>query len=333
LTHTLFFAVLLGTGGPASSGAPEDVPVQKPTTTPPEAAPEGDPAEEEPDTDAPAQDVPLDVVELGPGEGAAESPGADDEAPDVGEPGDADPIVDLDPDGDGRFDEPPEWGPFYEPAPASDLTYANEPRRPYPLFSVGRGAFCFLEDAQCSAALIADADIGIGINSLGGSRSLDVPYTQFRARGGFTVRPLSLAQGRWRAWGLGVVGSWSIGSASLVAGGDADDPFEDVDETGPLESWRVAAINQVWLAQKRNALHVDFTLGAVNSTVMQFPGRFWGTHAELALGWAGWAAIFASADFLDQDTRAVVGARVHAIPAAPVVLLVILGMVAGGASL
>ena len=50
----------------------------------------------------------------------------------------------------------------------------------------------------------------------------------------------------------------------------------------------VALLNQLWLSQKRNALHVDFVLGAANSSVLDYNGRFWGTTAEVGLGFGGW---------------------------------------------
>jgi hypothetical protein len=92
-------------------------------------------------------------------------------------------------------------------------------------------------------------------------------------------------------------------------------------------------INQIWLAEKRNALHLDFTLGGVNSSVLDAPGRYWGTHAEVAVGFGGWGGLYAAGDFLDQDMRVFFGLRGHGIATAPLIGLIVLGLVAGGVAL
>ena len=234
------------------------------------------------------------------------------------------------------FQEPEDFGPFFEPEPASEVRFPAEAHRPHkkPFASVANASFCFVEDSACGAALIADADVGIGLNVISSDRGLDVPYTQFRVRGGLTVRPIKLARKRWHPWGVGAVLSWSLGSGAITATNqDPSDPFADVTETDPIRSWRVALLNQLWLSQRRNALHLDFTLGGVNSSVLDAQGRYWGTHAEVALGFGGWGGLFLAGDFLDADTRVFMGMRGHGIATGPLIGLIVLGLVAGGVAL
>ncbi len=161
-----------------------------------------------------------------------------------------------------------------------------------------------------------------------------MPYTQLRVRAGVTVRPIILAKRRWHPWGIGLVGSWSIASGSITATNqDPEDPNVGVTETDPIQTYRVGLINQLWLSQKRVAMHVDFTLGAANSQVLDYSGRYWGTTAEVALGFGGWGGLYLGGDFLDGDTRVVLGLRGHGIATGPMIALVLLGLVAGGAAL
>src|SRR5262249_30741022 len=110
-------------------------------------------------------------------------------------------------------------------------------------------------------------------------------------------------------------------------------PNVGVTETKPIQTYRVALVNQLWLTQKRHALHLDFTLGAANSQVLAYTGRYWGTTAEVALGFGGWGGLFLGGDFLDGDTRVVLGMRGHAIATVPMIALILLGLVAGGVAL
>jgi hypothetical protein len=235
------------------------------------------------------------------------------------------------------FREPKDFGPFYEPEPVSEVQFpadAHRRSRKHPFASVAGGAFCFVEDSACGAALIADADVGVGLNIVTTDRGFDVPYTQLRVRSGLTVRPFILSKRRWHAWGVGLVGSWSLASGSITATNpDPEDPNVGVTETRPIQTYRVALVNQLWLSQKRHALHVDFTLGAANSQVLNYAGRYWGTTAEAALGFGGWGGLYLAGDFLDGDTRVVLGLRGHAIATGPMIALVILGLVAGGVAL
>ncbi len=235
------------------------------------------------------------------------------------------------------FEEPEDFGPFFEPEPVSEVKFpgdATRPDRKQPFASVAGGMFCFVEDSVCGASLIADADVGVGLNIINSDRGLDVPYTQFRIRGGLTLRPLRLAKKRWHPWGVGVVASWSLGSGSITATSrDPTTALLDVTETEPIRTWRVALLNQIWLSQKRNALHLDFTLGGSNSTVLDASGRYWGTHAEVALGMGGWGGLYLAGDFLDQDTRVFFGMRGHGIATGPLIALIVLGLVAGGVAL
>lgn len=227
------------------------------------------------------------------------------------------------------FEEPTDYGPFFVPAPVSEVHFPGDARRldrDKPFASVAGGTFCFVEDSACNVSLLADADVGVGINVVENGNGLDVPYTQFRVRGGFTLRPIKMARKQWHMWGIGVVGSWSLGSGSVLA-------TDDVVELDPLRTWRLGLINQLWLGQRRNALHLDLTFGGANSTVLNATGRYWGTHVEVALGFGGWAALALSGDFLSQDSRFVLGLRGHGIAAAPLIALVVLGLVAGGVAL
>ena len=91
--------------------------------------------------------------------------------------------------------------------------------------------------------------------------------------------------------------------------------------------------NRRYVGQRRNALHLDLTFGGANSSVLDAPGRYWGTHAEVALGFGGWGALALSGDFLDQDARFVLAMRGHGIATGPMIALVLLGLVAGGVAL
>jgi len=128
---------------------------------------------------------------------------------------------------------------------------------------------------------------------------------------------------------------WSrVGSGSITATDrDPTESLVDVTETDPIRTWRIALINQIWLSQKRNALHLDFTIGGSNSSVLDAAGRYWGTHFEAALGFGGWGGLYFAGDFLDQDTRVFMGVRGHGIATGPLIALVVLGLVAGGVAL
>jgi hypothetical protein len=246
-------------------------------------------------------------------------------------------ILDEEPEPEPEgFSEPKDYGPFYMPEPVSEVQFPADAKRKrkYPFASVAGGRFCFVEASSCGASLIADADIGVGLNVITTSRGFDVPYTQLRVRAGVTVRPIILAKRRWHPWGIGLVGSWSIASGSITATNqDPEDPNVGVTETDPIQTYRVGLINQLWLSQKRVAMHVDFTLGAANSQVLDYSGRYWGTTAEVALGFGGWGGLYLGGDFLDGDTRVVLGLRGHGIATGPMIALVLLGLVAGGAAL
>lgn len=236
------------------------------------------------------------------------------------------------------FEEPEDFGPFFEGDPATEVHFpgdAHRPDRDKPFASVAGGRFCFVEDSVCHAALLLDADVGVGVNIITSDRGFDVPYTQLRVRGGLSLRPLMLAKRRpWHAWGVGVVGSWSLASSSITATNrDPEDPNVNVTETDAIRTYRVGLLNQLWLSRKRNALHLDFTLGAANSSVLDFPGRYWGTSAEVGVGFGGWGGLYFAGDFFDGDTRVLLGMRGHGIAMGPAIALVLLGLVAGGASL
>jgi hypothetical protein len=312
---------------------PPDLP---PEPTQPAPA-EDDPEEKDSRSQPPAEFGELEVVEepAEPAPDAGGGPGAVVPLPNYGDtPESRDkppPVVESQwqPKPKTGFVDPKDYGPFFVPAPVSEVTFPGDARRPdrdKPFASVAGGMFCFVEDSACDVSLLADADVGVGINVVENGNGLDVPYTQFRVRGGLTLRPIKMARKRWHMWGIGVVGSWSLGSGSVLA-------TDDVVELDPLRTWRLGMINQLWLGQRRNALHLDLTFGGANSTVLDNEGRYWGTHVEVALGFGGWASIALSGDFLDQDSRFVLGLRGHGIATGPLIALVLLGLVAGGVAL
>lgn len=229
-------------------------------------------------------------------------------------------------------EQPNSVGPFYGPPEQDEIEHAIEPvGGDRPFGSVADGAFCFVESSACQTSLIWWADVAAGFNAIQGDEGFDVPYTQVRLGGGYVVRPMFLARRHWHPWGLGITGSWSLGSGSVIPGGSTGGEFIERDL---ITAARFGILNQIWLSQKRHALHADITLGVVNSSVFKAAeGRFWGTNAEFGLGFGGWGGIFVNADFLDQDTRVVFGFKGHAIAAAPVVGLILAGLAAGGASL
>ncbi|MEZ4384279.1 MAG: hypothetical protein R3A79_23295 [Nannocystaceae bacterium] len=235
--------------------------------------------------------------------------------------------------GEGSSGPPPEYGPFYEPeAPSDTWAPSDPPRTKPPLLSLKGGAFCFIEDAACRSALIVSADVGVGFNGVAGDRGVDVPLTQWSARGGFTLRPVTLLKKRWHPWSVGVVGgfvrsSGAIASTSSTVGSSNPDLL-DVSYTNGA---RFGLLNQVWLSEKRHALHLDFTLGVVRSTVLTSEERYFGTHVDVALGVGGWGALFLAGDFLDKDARIAFGFRGHGVVAGPVAAMVLLGLLAGGA--
>lgn len=230
---------------------------------------------------------------------------------------------------------PAEHGPFFAPEAPTEATFSTGPKPGAPpRFSLGQGAFCFVEDAQCKSALLASVDVGVGMNVISSENGVDLPYAHYNFRGGLTLRPVTLIRKRWHPWAVGVVASWSRGSGVLVQKGNPlTEDAEDVDvaTTSHTTTQRFALVNQLWLSQKRNAFHLDLTIGLARSTVLDYRGVFNGTHVEVAGGWGGWGAFFVSSDFMYQDTRLVFGFRGHGIATAPAVGLILLGLLAGGA--
>jgi hypothetical protein len=222
---------------------------------------------------------------------------------------------------------PTEYGPFFAEEPPEETRFPGAKRRDDPpRFSLGRGKFCFLDDAKCKASLIATADVGIGVNILAGAGSApDLPYAQFNFRGGLVLKPLALTKdGGWHPWGLGLAAGWSRGTGNPIV--DHETPHTD--------AVRFFLVNQLWLSQKRNAFHLDVDFGLVRSQVRASMGRnlaAFGTHASVSANWGGWGGVFLAADFLYQDTRIVLGFRGHGLAAGPAIGLVLLGLLAGGA--
>lgn len=222
----------------------------------------------------------------------------------------------------------PEHGPFFAPeAPAETHFASGPPAGAPPRFSVGKGAFCFVEDTQCRTALLASVDVGIGVNAVAGDRGVDLPYAHYNFRGGFTLRPITLVRKRWHPWSVGLMASWSRGTGVIAT----DSQDVTVESTPHTTSYRFGLVNQLWLSQKRNAFHLDLTAGLVRSSVLTYVGWYNGTHIEVAAGWGGWGAFFVGGDFMDGDTRVVTGFRGHGIATGPAIGLILLGLLAGGA--
>jgi hypothetical protein len=174
-------------------------------------------------------------------------------------------------------------------------------------------------------------EIATGLTLLPRSFGVDLPQASWGVRGGATVRPLAVHRRVWHPWSLGLVAAWTRATESVVFSGGSTDDVPSIRRRGTTDTWRVAIVNQLWLSQRKHALHLDATLGMANSHVRALDERAFGTHAEIALGWAGWGAFFVGADFLDRDARIALGMRAHGIVAAPIVLLTVVAMAAGGA--
>jgi hypothetical protein len=223
--------------------------------------------------------------------------------------------------------EPREVGPFFMEEPPEETYHTGGPRRDDPpRFSLGKGKFCFVDDAKCNASLIATADVGVGVNILAGAGSApDLPYAQYNFRGGLVLKPLTLTRdGGWHPWGLGFAAGWSRGTGSPIV----------ALETQHTDSARFFVVNQLWLAQKRNAFHLDIDFGIVRSAIRGGDSKAvpaFGTHASLSANWGGWGGVFLAGDFLYQDTRIVLGFRGHGVAAGPAIGLILLGLLAGGA--
>jgi hypothetical protein len=227
-------------------------------------------------------------------------------------------------------DEDRDYGPFFEPDAPSDTTFASNPRKgKAPRLSVGQGAFCFVDDTHCKTSLLVDATVAAGLRAPASNKGPDMPYAHFGFRGGLVIRPLMFRRKAWHPWGVGVVGSWTLGTGAVVI--QSGDEGLEKEETERTPATRVGLVNQVWLSQRPHALHIDFTLGGVRSPVLASGVSLIGTHAEVAFGWGGWGAVYAAGDFLDQDTRVSFGFRAHGIAAGPVIALAILGAALGGA--
>ncbi|MCB9705123.1 MAG: hypothetical protein H6711_24815 [Myxococcales bacterium] len=228
---------------------------------------------------------------------------------------------------------PKEYGPFFEPEPPSDTAHPGDPPRDKPpLFSVGKGAFCFVEDAACTASLIASGDVAVGVLVPAGDRGVDIPLTQWGFRGGLTVRPVALRRRAWHPWTVGLVGSFVRSSGAVASTAStigASNP--DLENIAYSNGMRVALLNQLWLSQRRNALHFDVALGVVRSHALTDSFKSQGLHADFAFGVGGWGSLFLAGDFLRGDTRLAFGFRGHGIGAAPIAALVVLGLLAGGA--
>ena len=233
-------------------------------------------------------------------------------------------------DGTPRKRNPGEYGPFFEAEPTSDTAHvAALQRGRKPLLSVGKGAFCFVDGSWCRASLLISAGVAAGLRVPASNAGPDVPYSQFVVHGGFVFRPMMYAGRTWHPWGLGVVGSWSRGTGSVTVESSTED--SSVGESKRTDAGRVGVVNQIWLSKKAHGLHLDLTIGAVRSAVLDSNVALWGTHAEIGFGIGGWATLFAGGDFLDRDARVMLGMRAHGIAAGPLIALALAGMLIGGA--
>ncbi len=231
-------------------------------------------------------------------------------------------------DGTPRKRNPGEYGPFFEAEPPSDTQPgAAIARGKKPFGSVGGGAFCFVDGSWCRASLLISAGVAVGLRVPSSDAGPDVPYSQFNVHGGFVVRPMMYAGRTWHPWGLGVVGSWSRGTGSVTSNASNTEHAD----TKRTDATRVAVHNQIWLSKRPHGLHLDLSVGAVRSSVLTTNAKLWGTHAEVGFGVGGWATLFAGADFLDRDTRIMLGLRAHGIAAGPIIALALAGMAIGGA--
>lgn len=227
-------------------------------------------------------------------------------------------------------DEDGDFGPFFEADPPSDSSFPTVARkRKAPVLSLGNGAFCFVDGSHCKVSLIADAAVAAGVRAPASNKGPDMPYAHFGFRGGMVMRPLMFKRRAWHPWGIGIVGSWSLGTGAVSV--EASDDGLSSNETEQTPATRFALVNQVWLSQRPHAMHIDFSLGGVRSPVLTSGVPLIGTHAEVAFGWGGWGALFASGDFLDQDTRVSFGFRAHGVAAGPLIALAVLGAALGGA--
>lgn len=218
-----------------------------------------------------------------------------------------------------------EVGPFFVEDLPEETQFAGGPRRnDPPRLSIGRGKFCFVDDAACKVSLIATADVGVGVNVI---RSTDYAFSQFGFRGGIVTKPLTLVKNSsgWHPWGLGIGAGWSLGTGNPGA--------EGMHPSAATPSFRVFLVNQLWLSQKRNGFNLGLDFGIVRSVIRS--GENYvpviGTHAGVSANFGGWGGLFLSGDFLYQDTRVIFGFRGHGVAAGPAIGLVLLGLLAGGA--
>lgn len=223
-----------------------------------------------------------------------------------------------------------EYGPFFEDAPASDAQFQSRGRKDkYPVLSVGDGWFCFVEDSHCKASLLASGEVAAGMRIPASNKGPDMPYAHWGFRGGLTIRPLMFKRKAWHPWGVGVVSSWSRGTGAVTVESTTD--AQEQASTDRTDTFRVALLNQLWLSKKPHAIHFDVALGTARSQVLTSGVALFGTHAEVGLGWGGWGSVFAGADFLDRDTRVMLGFRAHGIAAGPTIAAILLGLALGGA--
>jgi hypothetical protein len=294
------------TDSPPGGGAPTSPPVETAPVTSPATSPETapvtspEPAPSAPEVDAGVPSSPLSTPPPAPVPAAAPAPARK---------------------------PPPSYGPFFVGDAPSDTAFPNarKPGDP-PRLSVGNGAFCFIDDAMCKASMLLTADVGVGVNLVGGTGAPDLPYAQFTFRGGLVIKPLTLGarSSGWHPWGIGLIGGWSRGTGASRGEGDNAVALHH-------DTTRVMIVNQLWLSKKRNGFHLDLDVGLIRSSVRNEPGRFFGTSAAVSANWGGWGGLFMSADLLDHDTRLVFGFRGHGLATAPAVGLILLGLLAGGA--
>lgn len=223
-----------------------------------------------------------------------------------------------------------DFGPFFEAEPPSDTSFRGVGRKgKAPVLSFGDGAFCFVDGSHCKASLLADATVAAGMRVPASNKGPDMPYAHYGFRGGLVVRPLMFRRKAWHPWGVGIVGSWTMGTGAVVVESSSEGIEQESTERTPAT--RIGVVNQVWLGKRPHAMHIDVTFGGVKSPVLTSGHALWATHAEIAFGWGGWGSVYASGDFLDRDTRIGFGVRAHGLASGPLIALAILGAALGGA--
>jgi hypothetical protein len=201
---------------------------------------------------------------------------------------------------------PREVGPFFVEEPPEETRFPGGPRRADPpRFSIGRGKFCFVDDAACRASLIATADVGVGVNV---TRGADYSFAQFNFRGGLVLKPLTLTKdGGWHPWGLGLGAGWSRGTGNPRQHGrrHRDDPHARLARHPRQPAVAVAEAQR--LPPRPRPRHRPLHRARQHE-------QYFGTHAGLSANWGGWGGLFLAAT---SSTRTPASCSASAATASP----------------